>query len=72
MENQYALKSAFWQTSLFRQQNDKLMMTTYHNLLLLGNVGSFKVIDIFSDYFCNHIYGNYSINSLAVLNLKVV
>ena len=29
MECQYALKPALWQTSLFRLQNVKLMMTTY-------------------------------------------
>ena len=35
MEDQYALKPALWQTSLFRLQNVKLMMTTYDNLLIL-------------------------------------
>ena len=35
IEDQYALKTAFWQTSLFRLQNAKLMMTTYNNLLML-------------------------------------
>ena len=35
MEDQYALKPALWQTSLFRLQNVKLMMTTYNNLLML-------------------------------------
>ena len=35
MEDQYALKPALWQTSLFRLQNLKLMMTTYNNLLVL-------------------------------------
>ena len=35
MEDQYALKPALWQTSLFRLQNVKLMMTTYGNLLIL-------------------------------------
>ena len=35
MEDQYALKPAHWQTSLFRLQIVKLMMTTYNNILML-------------------------------------
>ena len=70
MEDQYALKPAFWQTSLFRLQNVKLMRTKYNNLLLmLSNVGSLEMINILNDYFCNHIYGNYF---MPVLNLTKV
>ena len=35
MEDQCALIPSLWQTSLFRLQNVKLMMTTYNNLLML-------------------------------------
>ena len=38
MEGQYALKPALWQTSLFRLQNVKLMMTTYNNRLMLESL----------------------------------
>ena len=49
MEDQYALKPALRQTSLFRLKNVKLMMTTYNNKI--------------NDYFWNYVYGNYSIKS---------
>ena len=37
MEDQYALKPAFWQTSLFCLQNIKIVKTTYDYLLILDN-----------------------------------
>ena len=35
MEDQYALKPAFWQTSLFCLQNIKIVKTTYDYLLII-------------------------------------
>ena len=38
-----------------------------------SNVENFKMTDILNDYFCNHVYGNYSINLGTTLNtIKVV
>ena len=71
MEDQYALKPVLRQTSLFRLQNVKLMITTNNNLLISSSVGkgNFKMIKILNDYFCNHVHGNFSFKSKVTLIL---
>ena len=60
MEDQYALKPAFWQTSLFCLQNIKIVKTTYDYLLILDNNKSLHFDRQIKLFFSNRVYGNYS------------